>query len=140
MPKKIFLSFLDEIPNAKLEGFTLQNRQATLYTQKEENGRNYRLDKHGMTSDNYHSLEIRPNKEAKSTSVRKEKRVLAAVHVLEGSDPAVEPKDVRKAFKDSYENGGSVEKLGTAPVPEQELEQEPEQEPEQQWPEQEPEQ
>ncbi|RSM18705.1 hypothetical protein CDV31_002425 [Fusarium ambrosium] len=153
MSKKIFLSFLDEIPDAKLEGFPPRDGQVTLYTQKKKNGQNYRLDKQGMTSDNHHNLQIQANKQAKSTSVRKQApRTVATVHVLEGSDPAVMPSQVREAFKESYKNGGSIEKLGTAPVPEQELAQEPEQElaqepgqeleqrPEQQRPEQRPEQ
>lgn len=46
--KKIFLSFLDEIPDDKLEGFPPQKGQTTLYTQKEQNGQNYRLDKQGV--------------------------------------------------------------------------------------------
>ncbi|RSL99839.1 hypothetical protein CEP52_009526 [Fusarium oligoseptatum] len=121
MSKKIFLSFLDEIPDAKLEGFPPRDGQ--------------------MTSDNHHNLQIQANKQAKSTSVRKQApRTVATVHVLEGSDPAVMPSQVREAFKESYKNGGSIEKLGTAPVPEQELAQEPGQEleqlPEQQRPEQ----
>ncbi|KAF5611654.1 uncharacterized protein FSUBG_2091 [Fusarium subglutinans] len=119
MSKKIFLSFLDEIPDDKLEGFPPRNGQITLYTQKEQNGQNYRLDKQGLTSDKRHNLQIQANKQAKSTSVRKQApSTVATVLVLEWSDPAVTPGQVRDAFKKSYNNGGSVEKLGTQPKPE----------------------
>ncbi|EEU33559.1 uncharacterized protein NECHADRAFT_89372 [Fusarium vanettenii 77-13-4] len=118
MSKKVFLSFLDEIPDAKLEGFPPRGGQITLYTQKEQNGQNYRLDKQGLTSDNHHNLQIQANKQAKSTSVRKQApSTVATVQVLEGSDPAVTPGQVRDAFKKSYNNDGSVEKLGTPPKP-----------------------
>ncbi|KAH6952951.1 hypothetical protein DER45DRAFT_617324 [Fusarium avenaceum] len=119
--KKIFLSFLDEIPDDKLEGFPPQKGQTTLYTQKEQNGQNYRLDKQGLTSDKHHNLQIQANKQAKSTSVRKQApSTVATVLVLEGSDPAVTPDQVRDAFKKSYNNDGSVVKLGTPPKPETE--------------------
>ncbi|KIL90303.1 hypothetical protein FAVG1_06033 [Fusarium avenaceum] len=121
MSKKIFLSFLDEIPDDKLEGFPPRTGQITLYTQKEQNGQNYRLDKQGLTSDKHHNLQIQANKQAKSTSVRKQApSTVATVLVLEGSDPAVTPGQVRDAFKKSYNNDGSVVKLGTPPKPETE--------------------
>ncbi|KAJ4012381.1 hypothetical protein NW752_008055 [Fusarium irregulare] len=116
MSKKIFLSFLDEIPDDKLKGFPPRSGQVTLYTQKEKDGQNYRLDKQGLTSDKYHNLQIQANKQAKSTSVRKQApRTVATVLVLEDSDAEVTPAQVRNAFKRSYNNDGSVEKLGTAP-------------------------
>lgn len=49
MSKKIFLEFVDNIPDAKLQGFPPRNGPVTLYTQPESDGQNYRLDKQSVS-------------------------------------------------------------------------------------------
>ena len=69
-------------------------------------------------SDNHHNLQIHASKQAKSISVPKQApSAVATVLVLEGSDPAVTPAQVRDALKRLKNDDGSVEKLGTPPKP-----------------------
>jgi hypothetical protein len=66
-----------------------------------------------ITSDGYHNIQIQANKQAKKASVKKiAPNTVATVLVKGDADPQVDPNDVRTAFRESFDDGGRVIKLG----------------------------
>ncbi|KAK4221256.1 hypothetical protein QBC38DRAFT_492436 [Podospora fimiseda] len=118
---KYFQSFVENIPANKLEHFSPGKGQQNLYKEPIRDGSNWRLNRQGITTDNYHNLQIQANRKAKSLVVRKMAPLtVSTVLVWGAAEPPIYPEVGREAFLVSYDMKRN-ERLGGPAVKDKEM-------------------